>query len=83
MSDKRIRHLAVDREGIGSFVYYVDQVRKLPIDGKTVYRTITEIEFHEDGDDSHFKIYISDGAVAQEWINIPKTNKVTTEYFID
>lgn len=84
MNGKRIRHLTEDREGFGAFIYFVGQERRLPISGKSATRTITEIELCDAiVDDIHFKIYISNGAVAQEWINIPKTNKIKVEFFID
>ena len=78
MSDKRIRHLSVKKEETMSYVYFVGQIRRLPINGKTVERTISEIVEV----DNKYKIYISDGAVAQEWIDIPKSYDPIVEYFI-
>ena len=78
MSNKRIRHLSVEMFERPAFVYYVGQTRRLPINGKDEHRTITEIEQN----DTHYILYIADGAVSQQWIDIPKSPKVTVEYFI-
>ena len=87
--DKRIRQLAVetvvntenDLTKLSTFVYTVGQVRKLPIFEKTkfVERTIREISETE----THYKLFISDNEVSQEWKNIPKSSRVIIEYFIE
>lgn len=79
MSHKRIRLLQVEIFNREPFVYVMDKPRPLKIEGKIVTRTITNIEEHE----TFYKIYISDGVVAQEWKDIPKNDKLTVEYFID
>lgn len=79
MSNKRVRLLQVEIFNREPFVYVMDKPRPLKIEGKNVTRTITNIEEHE----TFYKIYISDGVVAQEWKDIPKNDKLTVEYFID
>ena len=79
MGSKRVRLLQVEIFNREPFVYVMDKPRPLKIDGKMVTRTITNIEEHE----TFFKIYISNGEVAQEWKDIPKNDKLTVEYFID
>ncbi len=88
MSNKRIRKLAemvaVSSDSLDTkwvtFSYEVGLNRKLPIFGKDlpVERTIGEIVENE----KHFVIYISNKEATQEWIKIPKTNRVKIEYFI-
>jgi hypothetical protein len=80
MSENRIRHLSVKKEKTISYVYYVGQVRRLPIDGKTVERTITDIVFLEKED--VYRIFISEGVMAQVWTDIPEKYKPIVEYFI-
>lgn len=88
MSNKRIRKLsemiAIRSESQDTkwvtFSYEVGFPRDLPIYGKQkpVSRTIGEIVEIE----KHFIVYISDKEVTQEWLKIPKTNRVKIEYFI-
>lgn len=79
MSHKRVRLLSVEIFNREPFVYVVDKPRPITIDARKVTRTITNIEEHE----TFYKIYISNGEVAQEWKDIPKNDKLTVEYFID
>lgn len=87
MNTKRIRLLSVETpvasESIDtkliSMVYAVGNVKKLPIGGVIVNRTICNIVTIPD----YFRIYITNDSVSQEWMDIPITNKVRIEYFID
>ena len=86
--EKRIRQLAVetvvntenDLTKLSTFIYTVGQLRKLPIleKDKLVERTISELSETE----THYKLFISDNEVSQEWKNIPKSERVIIEYFI-
>lgn len=78
MENKRIRLLAVEREGNNPFLYVTDKPINVSIDGQTEKRTITNIVLVGE----HFELYLSDGAIAKHWKDIPKTNKVTIEYYI-
>lgn len=75
---QKIRHISVEMYDRPAFVYFVGQVRRLPIDGKDVSRTICNIEETE----NHYVIYIAGDEVAQKWKHIPKNDKVTVEYAI-
>lgn len=59
--------------------YIVGKPRILPINGKNVSRVIAEIFETE----NHYKIYISNEEVTKEWIDMPKSDRITVEYFID
>lgn len=76
--DNKIRLISVEMFDRPSFVYFVGQDRRLPINGKDTTRTICDIE----ETDSHYVIYIAEGPVAQKWKQIPKNDKVTVEYKI-
>lgn len=83
----RIRLLAVEtpvasespETKLISMVYAVGNIKKLPIGGKVVERTICNILEAE----NHYTIYISNKDVSQVWMDIPKSNKVRIEYIID
>lgn len=60
-------------------VYCVGQSVTLPIGGQSAKRTITEIIETE----LYFKVYITNQEVTKEWVNIPVTDRVKKEYFID
>lgn len=79
MSSKKVRLLSVDIFNREPFVYVINKPRPITIDGKRTERTITNIEEHE----AFYRIYISNGTVAQEWKDIPKNDKLTVEYCID
>lgn len=75
---QKVRHISVEMHDRPAFVYFLGQVRRLPIDGKDVSRTICAIDETE----THYVIYIAGDEVAQRWKDIPKTDKVTVEYAI-
>lgn len=87
MSTKRIRLLSIETpvssESINtkliSMVYAIGNIRKIPIAGVIKERTICNIIEN----DKHYKIYISNDDVSQEWKDIPKSDRVTIEYIID
>ena len=86
-STKRIRLLAVETPVASesqdtkliTMTYAVGNVKKLPINGERVDRTICSILIIPD----YFRIYISNNDVSQVWMDIPISPKVRIEYFID
>jgi hypothetical protein len=80
MNHKKIRQITETIFNREPFVYTVGQTRRLPINGKKLEeRVITDIIECE----TCYSIYISDGAVSQQWNDIAKSDRVNVQYFID
>ncbi len=88
MTTKRIRQLAVEtvvnsKDSIETklitMLYTVGGTRKIPLNGKEETRTISDIVASE----KHYALFIADGASTQEWKQIPKSKRVTVDFFID
>lgn len=78
METKRIRVLTETLFNREPFVYVADKPRSFNIDGKIEMRTITNIVPKDD----HYEIFLSSGAEAKHWIDIPKSDRVKVEYYI-
>ena len=79
MSTKKIRQITETIFNREPFVYTVGQMRRLPINGKTEERLITDIV---EGD-TCYQIYISSNEVSQRWNDIAKSDRINIQYFID
>lgn len=88
MVTKRIRQLSVEvvqnipdsiLTNFIVMVYTVGAVRSFHIDGKKVFRTISEIIETEKG----FKLYITNENTTQEWIEFHSKDRATVYNFID
>ena len=78
--DKRIRQITETIHGREPFIYYVGQERMLPInDGKREKRIICDILENE----THYIISLANNEISQIWKEIPKSDRITIEYFVN
>lgn len=77
--ENKIRKVSVGAEPRDQFHYIVNGKFPIPINGKMVDKTISEISETKTG----YEIYLKSDGEVQLWKEVPKNDITTKEYFID